>query len=126
MRLIGKRSLLKALPRKDIQARHVTDVVDKFGEPTGATYTDFTMSKCTVQPYVGSDFILGTDGFTDKTVYTVFTDTFVTDGLDGGVTKPDEAYIYGKWFRCAKVRIWGNDVISHYECVFVEMTEGLI
>jgi len=116
-----------AITRFDIQARHVQDDVDKFGRPSDTpTYTPFTAERCTVQPYVGGDLLVAADGFGDKEVYTVFTDTYLSQGKEGGLEKPDEVFIFDEWYRVAKTKRWQNGVINHYECVVVKIDEGLV
>lgn len=116
-----------AIPRRSLPARHVTDDVDKFGRPSDTpTYESFTAKYCTVQPYVGSNLVVAPDGFADKETYVIFTDTYLSEGVEGGVAKPDEVFIFDEWYRVVKTKRWQNGVINHYECVVIKIDEGLV
>lgn len=118
----------RLLPRITLEARHVEDNVDKFGrpDPLNPLYTPFDLEFCTVQPYVGDDLIVSGDGFDSKTVYTIFTETEVTEGEDDSTIKPDEVKVYGKWYRVAKVKRWQTGVIPHYEIIVVKKQGGTV
>lgn len=115
-----------AIKRPTLQARHVTDVLDEFERPQTPVLTLFDATLCTWQPYVGDTFQLAPDGFQGKDVLTLFTATELTKGREGGVIKPDEVLIKNVWYRVVKVKPWSVGIIPHYECVVVEIDEGLI
>ena len=115
-----------AIPRKTLQARHKQDVLDEFERPLTPTVTPFSAKNCTVQPYVGDTFQLAPDGFQGKDVFTVFTETLLTRGKEGSLIKPDELLINNVWFRVVKVKPWQVGLIPHYECIVVELDEGLV
>lgn len=114
------------IPRKPLDARHVQDILDEFERPTGRSLVSFQALYCTVQPYIGDVFLLAPDGFQGKDIFTVFTETQLSIGKEGGTTKPDEVLINSKWFRVVKVQPWQVGLIPHYECVVVELDEALI
>jgi len=120
--MIRKRRLL---PRKNIPARHIEDVVDKFGRPQigQSNYTDFELKNCTVQPYVGNDLIVADTGFETKEAFTIFTETLVSVGEEDSIRKPDQVFMYDAWYRVVKVKPWQNGVIPHYEIVVVMITQ---
>lgn len=114
-----------AIPRKKLNGRHVQQVVNDFSEITGYTYTPFELKQCTAQPLVGDDLINAVEGYDSKSVYTVYTETKVTQGKQGTNIKPDEIQINGEWYRVIKVKAWQVGVIPHYEVTCVEIDEGL-
>ena len=115
-----------AIPRKTLQARHKQDVLDEFERPLTPVTTPFKIYNCTVQPYVGDTFQLAPDGFQGKDVFTLFTETLLTRGKEDSLIKPDEVLINNIWFRVVKVKPWQVGLIPHYECIVVELDEGLV
>lgn len=115
-----------AIPRKTLQARRKQDVSDEFERPLTPIVTPFEAKNCTIQPYVGDTFQLAPDGFQGKDVFTVFTETLLTRGKEGSLIKPDELLINNVWFRVVKVKPWQVGLIPHYECIVVELDEGLV
>ena len=111
-----------AIPRRNLQARSVVYTVDKFNRPTTPTYNLFTLENCTIQPYVGEDFLVAGEGFQNKKAFTIFTDTSVSVGEEDSNIKPDQVYVMDGWYRVVKVKPWLNNVISHYEIVVVKIT----
>lgn len=114
------------IPRITLSARHVTETVNAFNEPTGLTKTPFNALLCTIQPFVGDDMLPALEGFSTKDVYTVFTETEIIAGEEGTAIKSDEIQIYNKWYRVVKVKKWQVGVIPHYEVVCILLDTGLI
>lgn len=114
-----------AIPRKTLQARHVTEGYDAYGYPTGLTYVPFEALVCTVQPIQGKDLLLLPEGMRDKEAYTVWTETECDTVNEGTDKKPDEIQIYGDWYKVTKKRSWQVGLIPHYELVVVKRDEGL-
>ena len=121
--MLRRSSLIK---RKDVQARSVTEALDYLNRPQGIVKTLYTLKECTVQPYVGDDLILAGDGFQNKSAYTIFTNTAVTEGLEGSTRKADEIQLYNDWYKVVKVKNWMVGVIPHYEVVCIRMDEALL
>lgn len=113
------------IPRKSLQARRVIEVTNDFNEVISLTTTNFQALYCTVQPYEGDLFTPDVLGFTDRDVFTVFTETELKVGQEGTNRKPDEVMIEGKWFKVVKVKRW-TTLLKHYEVVVVEKDEGLL
>lgn len=113
------------IPRKSLNARHVTEVLDDFGTPT-ITEVPFTLTLCTVQPFVGDDFILGSDGLQNKDVFTVFTETPLQSGKEGSEIKADEVEINGEWYIVYKAQPWQVGIgLDHYCATVILKDEGL-
>lgn len=113
------------IPRKTLPARRIVETRNIFNEVVSLTQTDFQALYCTVQPYEGDLFTPDVLGFTDKDVFTVFTETELKVGQEGTNRKPDELMIEGKWFKVVKVKRW-TTLLKHYEVVVIEKDEGLI
>ncbi len=114
-----------AMPRKTLQARRIVETRNEFNEVVSVTPTTFQALYCTVQPYEGDLFTPDVLGYTDKDVFTVFTETELRVGNEGTNRKPDEVQIEGKWFKVVKVKRW-TTLLNHYECVVIEKDEGLL
>lgn len=114
-----------AIRRVTLQARRVVEVRDRFNRIVSTNTESFNAELCTVQPFVGDTFLLTPEGLQNKDVYTVFTQTKLQVGKQGTTEKPDEIFFDGKWFRVAKVKNWSVGLIPHYECIIVELDEGL-
>lgn len=123
--MIKRRS--SAIRRVTLPARRVTDVIDKFGRPIigQSQYTLFDLKSCTVQPYIGEDFVIADTGLQNKKTYVVFTETEVSVGEEDGTQKPDEIFLYDEWYRVVKVRPWQTGVIPHYEVIAVKIVGSL-
>lgn len=121
--MLRRSSLIK---RKELQARSVTETLDYLNRPSDIVKTNFTLYECTVQPFVGKDFILTADGLQSKSVYTIFTNTLVIVGDEGGSRKADEILIDNEWYRVVRVKQWFVGVIPHYEVVCIRIDEALI
>lgn len=115
-----------AIPRKPIPARRSTEVKNDFNEVTGITHQTFNALNCTVQPIEGGSMTPDLVGYMDREVFTVFTETFLVAGVEGSNRKPDELFIYGKWFKVIRCKRWQVGLAPHYECVVVEKDEGLL
>lgn len=113
------------IPRITLQARRVVEVRDRFNRILSTDLTTFDAELCTVQPFVGDTFLLSPEGFQNKDVYTLFTQTKLQIGKQGTTEKADEVFFDNKWFRVVKVKNWSVGLIPHYECVIVELDEGL-
>lgn len=113
------------IPRISLNGRHVTETTNEFGTPATSN-TAFTLLTCTVQPYVGDDFILGSDGYGTKDLFTVFTATQLTAGDENSTVKADEVQINNQWYKVIKVQPWGVGVIPHYCATVVLKDAGLI
>lgn len=114
------------IKRPNLKARRPTEQLNDFNEVVGVTFKEFTAFTCTVQPYEGSSMTPDPIGFSERDVYTVFTNTLLQGGAEGSTTKADELFIYGKWCRVIKVKPWLNGVNSHYEVICIAKDEGLI
>jgi hypothetical protein len=113
------------IPRKTLPAKRNVEVRNEFNEVTSITETNFQALHCTVQPYEGDMFTPDVLGYTDKDVFTVFTETELKVGQEGTNRKPDEVMIEGKWFKVVKVKRW-QTLLKHYEVVVIEKDEGLL
>lgn len=114
-----------SIPRLTLTARRVVEIRDRFNRITGTNTESFSAKLCTVKPFVGDTFLLSPEGLQNKDVYTLFTETKLQVGKQGTTEKPDEIFFDGKWFRVAKVKNWSVGLIPHYECIIVELDEGL-
>jgi len=114
------------IPRKTIPARRSVETTNDFNEVIGITNQSFNALQCTVQPVVGGSMTPDLIGYADREIYTVYTETQLVVGLEGTNRKPDELFIYNKWFKVIRCKRWQVGVIPHYECVVVEKDEGLL
>lgn len=114
------------IPRKSLNARRVEETLDDFNRPINIGYVTFTAEMCTIQPLSGDDVLVLGEGFRDKSVYNVRTNTLISAGSEASNRKPDEIEIYGKWYRVIRVQVHLVGIIPHYECICVEKDTGLI
>lgn len=113
------------IPRKDLTARHVVEVLNQYGMPQ-ITTTAFTLQNCTVQPYQADELLLQPDGMAIRDAYTIYTDTPATSGVEGGNTKADEISLYDGWYKVVQASPWQVGVISHWELIVVRKQENLV
>lgn len=114
------------IPRRTLQGRSVEEQLDEFERPELILRQPFDVNKCTVQPYTGDRLALSSDGFQGKDIQTIFTETELTSGLEASNRKADEVLINSRYYKVVKVKPWQVGVIPHYECIVVEIDEGLI
>ena len=114
-----------AIPRKPLNGRRAIENRNDFNEITSITYQTFQALNCTVQPIEGSSMTPDLIGYMDREVFTVYTETQLTAGVEGTNRKPDELFIYGKWFKVIRCKRWQVGIIPHYECIVIEKDEGL-
>lgn len=120
---LGRRKT-SGIPRKNLTARRVVEVLDEYGMPTTST-TTFSLSNCTVQPYQADEMLLQPDGMAIRDAYTIYTDTLALAGIEGNPRKADEVLLNGSWYKVIKAAPWQVGVISHYELIVVLKVEGI-
>ena len=114
------------IPRKTIPAKRSIETTNDFNEVIDITNQSFNALECTVQPVVGGSMTPDLIGYADREIYTVYTSTLLSFGVEGTNRKPDELFINNKWFKVIRCERWQVGVIPHYECVVVEKDEGLL
>ena len=114
------------IPRKTIPARRSTETTNDFNEVIGITNQSFNALQCTIQPMIGGSMTPDLIGYADREIYTLYTETMLTEGVEGTNRKPDEVFINGKWFKVIRSKSWSVGIIPHYECVVVEKDEGWV
>lgn len=125
MRSLGRGRGLGGIPRVTLQGRGVTQGTDSRGRPTARTYTPFDLLSCTVQPYIGDDLLTLEDGYSNKNVLKIWTETKCVTTKEGSAELADEVYFDGDWYKVKKSQPWQNGVISHYELTVVQIDEVL-
>lgn len=116
-----------AIPRKTYSARQRTLVADNTSvfsnKTTSITYTPFSVINCTIQPASGSDLKTLDEGFRNKEVYILRTETAVIAVDEGSPRLSDQIQFNGvsglDWFDVIKVKNWSVGVIPHYEVIIV-------
>lgn len=114
------------IPRKTIPARRSVETTNEFNEVIGITNQSFNALDCTVQPVIGGSMTPDLIGYADREIYTVYTSTMLSFGVEGTNRKPDELLINNKWFKVIRCESWQVGIIPHYECIVVEKDEGLL
>lgn len=75
--------------------------------------------RANVQPTPAEVLETLSEGYRNKDSYTLFTNTHLFTSIDNN-SNPDIVLLYGRRYIVAKVAIWGNTSLSHYEIVVVE------
>ena len=75
--------------------------------------------RANVQPTPAEVLETLSEGYRNKDSYTLFTNTHLFTSVDNS-SNPDVVLLYNRRYIVAKVAIWGNTSLSHYEIVVVE------
>lgn len=119
------RSKRGGIPRVDLQARRVSNILDERNRPVDNAVEMFTAENCTVQPASGADLLTLPEGYRDAEVFNIFTDTALRTAVRGTDSKADEVYLSEKYtpragyFTVIQSKAWQNGVIDHYHVVVV-------
>lgn len=116
------------IPRKTLQGynRFVSKTTGGVFENDleSITSTPFDVLQCTVQPLTGSELMVLEEGLRSKEVYNVFTNTKLTEAIEGTDQLADQIEIDGvngvSLFTVLKVKKWDNGLIPHYHAVVVK------
>lgn len=120
---IGRRSF-SGIPKQTLSARRVTYTDNPYGDAS-QTSTSFSLSMCTVQPFIGSRIQLMNEGYREMIELVVFTQTEVKGNKQGTNQGGDEIFINGAWYKVLEVQPWQVGVIPHYYACCTRMEESL-
>lgn len=112
----------KLIPRKVLNGRKYTQTFDSYNYPT-ETFEAFKLTDCGVQPITGQTQELVPEGFRDKKLYKVFTETEVLPRTEGSNIRYQVEVRTGLWCDVVDVQIWDYGIQSHYMAIVAEPNE---
>ena len=120
-----RRTKRQALPRRDLQGRRSTVVLDARNNPIDNSLVSFDVENCTIQPSSGDELKTLEEGFRDAEAFTIFTSSVLRTAQRGTSQKADEIYLdapftaIAGWFTVVKSKPWANNVIAHFQVIAV-------
>lgn len=117
----------KLIPRKTLNGRRKTEIVDDYGWNTDeedVPSTTFTVENAGVHPVTGYELQALPEGYRDKKAFKVYTTTLLRTVNEGSTDLADEVEADpGIWCKVVKVEDWTYTVQSHYLAYVVEVNE---
>ena len=107
----------------DIFKRNVT--IERTGSGSYVNYiwvegaSSNLIIRANVQPTPAEVLETLPEGYRNKDSYTLFTNTHLFTSVDNN-SNPDVVLLYNRRYIVAKVAIWENTSLSHYEIIVVE------
>ena len=113
----------RLIPRKILQAYHLTAGVDEDGVPLKETEVPFLVENSSYQPATGKDLEALPSGYRDSVIYKIFTTTRLRSVEEGGDELADEVVIEDKRYKVIKLANWDVGVQTHYEAIVSQLNE---
>lgn len=81
--------------------------------------------KASVQPITGSKLSVMPEGYRERGLYKLFTDTELKT-VGTGTRDPDIVVIGSSKYTCEEIREWQNGIIPHYEVIVSRIDDDAV